>query len=38
MPPNGNAGDSMYWNCWNGYGTPKYFWSDADGRRDLRLQ
>ena len=29
MPPNGNAGESMYWNCWNGYGTPKYCSSDA---------
>src|SRR4029079_7476757 len=29
MPPKGNAGESMNWNCWNGYGTPKYFSSDA---------
>src|SRR5215470_17746808 len=28
MPPKGNAGDSMYWNCWNGYGTPKYVCSE----------
>src|SRR6185437_13050361 len=24
MPPKGKAGESMYWNCWNGYVTPKY--------------
>src|ERR671921_415376 len=28
IPPNGKAGDSMNWNCWNGYFTPKYFSSD----------
>src|SRR5215207_10087231 len=29
IPPNGNAGASMYWNCWYGYGTPKYFSRDT---------
>src|SRR6476646_8230266 len=40
MPPKGKAGDSMYWNCWKGYGVPKYcssepnaeatwFWSES---------
>src|ERR671921_202188 len=28
IPPNGNAGDNMNWNCWNGYFTPKYFSSE----------